>query len=475
MNNVKSEVKKLEDKLTYETKNVWRESTKEEINISLKFCEGYKDFLDKSKTEREYVKNSIDLLTKNGFKSIDEYEKLNKGDKVFKVVKNKAIVISRIGEINPTEGVNLVGAHIDSPRLDLKPSPLYEDTELAMLKTHYYGGIKKYQWVTIPLAMHGVIVKNNGDMVEICIGEKDDDPVFTITDLLPHLGKTQMSKKMSEAIEGEALNVLIGSIPYNEADESIKEKVKLNILKILNEKYDLVEEDFLSAEIEIVPAFKAKDVGFDRSLVGGYGQDDRVCAYTAIKSIIDIENNSKTAICILSDKEEIGSMGNTGAQARYLENFIAELCMKTNLNYNNLLTAKCLENSKMLSTDVNGAVDPNYPEVNEKKNSSYLGRGITFSKYTGSRGKGGSSDANAEFIGEVRKVFNDNKIIWHFGELGKIDMGGGGTIAQYVANLGVDVIDCGVPVLSMHAPFEVTSKIDIYMTYKAYKVFLEKI
>jgi aspartyl aminopeptidase len=465
----------LQEKLSYTTKNAWEKMPEEEKSKAFEFCEGYRAFLDRAKTEREFVNEVEKLAKENGFVCIDEIIKskrmLSAGMKVFQINRRKSAVLSVIGSRDIEQGVNILGAHIDSPRIDLKQNPVYEDTGMVLLKTHYYGGIKKYQWVTIPLALHGVIIKTDGTIVNVKIGEDEDDTVFTITDLLPHLAQDQMQKKMSEAITGEGLNLLFGSIPYN--DDKVKEKVKLNILNLLNEKYDITEEDFISAELEIVPAFKAKDVGFDRSLIGAYGQDDRVCAYTALKSILDMENIEKTAVCVLTDKEEIGSMGNTGAESNFLENFLAFLCAYSSANNSELTLRNCLVRSKMLSTDVNPGVDPNYDGVQDKKNASYLGKGMVIQKYTGSRGKAGGSDANPEFIGELRKIFNDNNIIWQTGELGKVDQGGGGTIAQYVANLGVEVVDCGVAILSMHAPFEVTSKIDVYISYKGCKVFFK--
>lgn len=465
----------LQEKLSYNTKNAWEKMTEEDKSKAFEFCEGYKDFLNKAKTEREFAAEVEKLAKQKGFISIDEIvkekKKLKPGMKVYQINRKKAAILSIIGSKPVEEGVNMVGAHIDSPRIDLKQNPVYEDTGMVFLKTHYYGGIKKYQWVTIPLALHGVIIKTDGTTVTVNIGEDENDAVFTITDLLPHLAQDQMQKKMSEAITGEGLNLLFGSIPYN--DDKVKEKAKLNILKHLNDKYDITEEDFISAELEIVPAFKAKDVGLDRSMVGAYGQDDRVCAYTSLKAILDLENVENTAVCVLTDKEEIGSMGNTGAESSFLENFIAFLCAYSTENYSDMVLRNCLIKSKMLSSDVNPGVDPNYEGVQEKRNSSYLGKGLVIQKYTGSRGKAGGSDANAEYIGELRKLFNENNIIWQTGELGKVDQGGGGTIAQYIANLGAEVIDCGVAILSMHAPFEVTSKIDVYINYKACRVFYE--
>jgi aspartyl aminopeptidase len=477
MSENKTTGQQLSEELSYNNPNVWNKISDEESKTIFSFSEDYKKFLDSSKTEREFVKEAEKLAKDRGFVSIEDIINLNtgliKGMKVYRIYKNKAIALAVIGSKPPESGMNLVGAHIDSPRLDLKPNPVYESNEMVFLKTHYYGGIKKYQWVTIPLSMHGIIIKKDGSSTEVVIGEDESDTVFTITDLLPHLAANQMQKKMSEGITGEGLNILSGSIPYN--DEKVKEKVKLNILKLLNEKYGIVEEDFLSAELELVPAFKARDIGFDKSMVGAYGQDDRVCSYTSLRSILDLENVEKTAVCVLTDKEEIGSMGNTGAQSSFLENFIADICALSSDKYTDLVLRRCLSNSKMLSADVSAAIDPNYEGVYDKLNSPFIGKGIVLVKYTGSRGKAGSSDANAEFTGEVRKLFNDNSIIWQTGELGKVDEGGGGTVAQFMANMGMEVIDCGVAVLSMHSPFEVTSKADIYMAYKAYKAFMEKI
>jgi aspartyl aminopeptidase len=466
----------IQEKLAYKSKNAWEKTSPQEIEKVFEFCEGYKEFLDMGKTERECTKISVELAKSKGFQDIDQLmsngSKITPGMKVYKVVHEKSIMLAVIGTHPLDKGINIIGGHIDAPRIDLKPNPLYEDTGMALFKTHYYGGIKKYQWVSIPLALHGVIVKTDGEVVNVCIGEDSRDPVFTITDLLPHLAQDQMSKKMSEAITGEGLNLLIGSIPYN--DEKVKESVKLNILNILNEKYGIIEEDFISAELEIVPAFKSKDVGFDRGMIGAYGQDDRVCSYISLRAILDMEAPEKTAMCILTDKEEIGSMGNTGAESTMLINFISFLMEMLDNNFSENKLRKALENSYMLSADVNPAVDPTYDSVHEKKNSTFLGNGILFQKYTGVRGKVGGSDANAEFIAKLRKLFNENGIIWQTGELGKVDQGGGGTIAQYVANLGVEVVDCGVPILSMHSPFEITSKIDVFICYNAFKAFYDK-
>ena len=378
--------------------------------------------------------------------------------------------IAVIGSESLETGLKIVGAHIDSPRLDLKPNPLYEDTGFAYFKTHYYGGIKKYQWTTIPLSIHGVIVKTNGEKIKINIGEEDTDPAFVITDLLPHLAQDQMQKKLSEGISGEDLNLLIGSIPYG--DDKIAEKVKLNILKILNEKYGIVEKDLLSSELELVPAFKAKSLGLDRSMIAGYGQDDKICAYTSLRGILNVNNPRKTAVCILADKEEIGSMGNTGMESHVFDTFVAELLNKTGENRPNLLD-KVFCNSKMLSADVDAALDPIYVSVSEKNNSSYLGYGIGLNKYTGARGKAGASDANAEYVACIREMLEKEGIAYQIAELGRVDVGGGGTIAYILANKGIDVIDCGVPVLSMHSPYEVTSKFDVYEAYRTYEAFMK--
>lgn len=469
MEDKKTMGQELAEKLTYKVPNVWEKWDADMHKKAFDFSEEYKVFLDNGKTEREAANEAEKAAKAAGFVEINEVlkdgKKLKAGDKVYQVFKKKTIVLGVVGKKSMLEGVNLLGAHIDAPRIDLKQNPLYEDTGMVLLKTHYYGGIKKYQWVTIPLALHGVVIKKDGSSVEINIGEDEKDPVFTITDLLPHLAQDQMQKKMSEGITGEALNLLFGSIPYK--DEKVKDKVKLNILKLLNEKYGIIEEDFISSELEIVPAFKARDIGLDRGLVGAYGQDDRVCSFGALKAVIDAKGVEKTSICVLTDKEEIGSMGNTGAESNLLENFLAFLIELTEDSFNENMLRRSLMNSKMLSADVNPGVDPNYDGVQDKRNASYMGKGLVIEKYTGSRGKSGGSDANAEFIGELRKIFNDNGIVFQSAELGKVDQGGGGTIAQYVANLGVDVIDCGVAILSMHAPYEVTSKVDIYMNYLA--------
>lgn len=440
------------------------ESTKNEI---FAFADSYMKFLNHSKTEREANQNIIKMLTENGFQNIDEISSLKTGDKVYLNNRGKSVFAAIIGHQKLIDGVNIIGAHIDSPRLDLKPNPVYEDAHLALFKTHYYGGIKKYQWTTIPLAIHGVVVKPDGEKIEINIGEDENDPIFTITDILPHLAQKQYEKKIGEAINGESLNLVIGSIPDKEND-SIKE----NILKLLNQKYGIIEVDFYSSELEIVPAFKARDLGFDRSMVASYGQDDRVCAYSLLESIIGTQKSDITSIAIFSDKEEIGSYGNTGMYSEMFDQFMNQLLDKTNENIIGALN-KVYCNSRMLSADVGCGVDPNYQDVSELNNSSYIGYGVELNKYTGSRGKSGASDANAEFVSYIRNIFEKNNIIYQVSELGKVDIGGGGTIAYILANKGIDVIDCGVPVISMHSPYEVTSKYDIYSAYLAYKAFFE--
>lgn len=461
--------KELYERLKYKPKNAYYEMTDEEIKEMLMMCDEYRGFLDDGKTERECIKISEQLAIKNGFVRLEEKEELKPGDKVYTINRDKNIMLAVIGTDDPETGFNIVGAHVDSPRLDLKQNPLYESNELALLKTHYYGGIKKYQWTAIPLALHGVVYTRDGEKIEVRIGENDNDPVFCITDLLPHLAKDQMVKKLSDGIEGEALNILVGGMGVN--SEDINEKVKFKILSILNSMYGIKEEDFFTAELEVVPAFKARNVGLDESFIGGYGQDDRVCAFTSLKSIFDIETPKKTAICLLVDKEEIGSTGNTGMLSRYFEMMLAELTIKIKSNADIVSINRAISNSSCLSSDVSAAVDPNYENVYEKNNSAFAGHGMILMKYTGSRGKSGASDASAEFVHEIISILNNNGVIWQSGELGKVDQGGGGTIAMYVGNLNMNVIDCGVPVLSMHSPFEITAKSDIYMAYKAYMAF----
>ena len=462
-----TEAEKLKEELFRKTKSGWEYTEDDKKMKIFEFCDSYIEFLNNSKTEREIVKSTKKLIEQNGFKNIVEYEKLVPGDKVYYINRNKSIYLAVIGEDSIEKGINIIGAHADSPRLDLKPNPLYEEAGLAFLKTHYYGGIKKYQWTTIPLAIHGVISKPNGENIEVCIGEDESDPIFTITDLLPHLASEQMERKLKEGVKGEELNLLVGSIPYG---ANIAEAVKLNILKILNEKYGITEMDFVSSEIELVPAFKSRSMGLDRSMVAGYGQDDKVCVYTSLRAILNIEKPKTTAVCIISDKEEIGSMGNTGMESHVFDTFVSEILNKLNVNRPNLLD-QVFCNSKMLSADVDAAYDPIYSSAYEKNNSGYLGGGVGLNKYTGARGKSGASDANAEFVARIRGIFEENNIKYEVAELGKIDIGGGGTIAYILANKGVDVIDCGVPVLSMHAPYEVTSKFDIYEAYRGYEAF----
>ena len=464
------DMENLKKYLFNEKKCGWELVNEEQKQSIDKFSDEYIQYLNRCKTEREAVDFTKSILEKNNFINLQEKVVLLPGDKVYYINRNKAMYIAVIGEKPIENGLNIVGAHIDSPRLDLKPNPLYEDTGFAYLKTHYYGGIKKYQWTTIPLSIHGVIVKATGEKINVNIGEDENDPIFTITDLLPHLAQEQMEKKLKEGINGEDLNLLVGSIPCG--DEKVSERVKLNILKILNEKYGIVEKDLISSELELVPAFKAKTLGFDRSMVAGYGQDDRICAYTALRAILNVEKPSKTAVCILADKEEIGSMGNTGMESHVFDAFVSELLNKTNSNKPNILE-KVFCNSRMLSADVDAGLDPIYSSVSEKNNASYIGHGVGLNKYTGSRGKAGASDANAEYVAEVRNMLETNGISYQVAELGRVDVGGGGTIAYILANKGIDVIDCGVPVLSMHSPYEVTSKFDLFEAYRTYKAFME--
>ena len=464
----KTQGEELKERLFNTKKNGWENTSDEEKEKIFNYCQGYMDFLNRSKTEREIVKNAKQMARERGYRDISEFESLNPGDKVYYVNRGKNLFLAVIGTESIENGVNIIGSHADSPRLDLKPNPLYEDKEFAYFKTHYYGGIKKYQWTAIPLSMHGVIVKTNGETVEVNIGENENDPIFTITDLLPHLAQDQMQKKLKDGVEGENLNLLIGSIPYK--DQKISEKVKLNILDILNRKYGITEKDFISAEIELVPAFKCRSLGFDESLIAGYGQDDKVCVYTSLTAILGIENPRKTAVCLLADKEEIGSMGNTGMESNVFSTFLSEILNKLNINRPNLLD-KVLCNSKMLSADVDAGLDPIYTSVADLNNACYLNRGVGMNKYTGVAGKANASDANAEFLAYVRNIFESNNVDYQMAELGKVDKGGGGTIAYILANKGVDVVDCGVGVLSMHAPYEVTSKYDVYQAYKGYTAF----
>ena len=462
---------KLKDKLFNKKENGWEKIDTREKEAIYSFANGYIDFLNKSKTEREFIKTAEKIASENGFKDLSSFNELKPGDKVYFINREKSMYLAVIGSEKMENGVHIIGSHVDSPRLDLKPNPLYEDGGFAYFKTHYYGGIKKYQWTTIPISIHGVIVKANGEKITINIGEDENDPIFTITDLLPHLAQDQMEKKLKNGIDGEDLNLLIGSIPYD--DEKELEKVKLNIMNILNQKYGINEKDFLSSEIELVPAFKARSLGFDSSMIASYGQDDRICAYTSLMAMMQLENVKSTAICILSDKEEIGSMGNTGMESHMFDYFVSELLNKTGENRVNLLD-KVFCYSKMLSSDVDAGFDPIYASVSDRNNAAFLGRGVGLNKYTGARGKSGASDANAEYVAWVRNLLEKNDIKYQISELGKVDVGGGGTIAYILANKGVDVIDCGVPVLSMHAPYEVTSKYDVYSAFKTYKAFWQE-
>ena len=453
--------------------NAWTTYEEADIKALEGLCKEYKDFLSNGKTERECVAQSIELAKKAGYQDLEELIKnqtpLKAGNKVYRTWMEKTIALFQIGEDAIEDGLNILGAHIDSPRLDLKQNPLYEDTEMALLDTHYYGGVKKYQWVTLPMALHGVVVKKDGTKVNICIGEKDEDPVVGITDLLIHLSGKQMQKKGNVIVEGEDLNVLIGSKPLKGEE---KEAVKKQLLQLFDEEYGIEEEDFLSAEIEVVPAGKARDFGLDRSMIMSYGQDDRVCAYTSLAAMLNVEAPKRTSCCILVDKEEIGSVGATGMHSRFFENVVAELVAMTD-GESELKVRRALQNSRMLSSDVSAAYDPMYADVFEKRSSAFFGKGLVFNKFTGSRGKSGSNDANAEYLAKIRGVMDDADVSYQFAELGKVDAGGGGTIAYIMANYGMEVIDSGVAVLSMHAPWEVTSKADVYEAYKGYVAFLK--
>ncbi len=459
-----------------ERKNAWLSYGESDEKEMEKLAKDYRAFLDAGKTERECVTELVREAEANGYVSLEAKqaagEKIQPGDKVYAVGMKKIMALFHVGQEPLEKGMNILGAHIDSPRLDVKQNPLYEDTDLAYLDTHYYGGVKKYQWVALPLAIHGVIAKKDGSVVNVTIGEDENDPVVYITDLLIHLAGKQLQKKAAEVIEGENLDILIGSRPLSEStDEKKKEAVKSNVLRIFKEKYDVEEEDFLSAELEIVPAGKARDCGLDRSMVAAYGQDDRVCAYTSFIAMMEMDAPKRTSCCLLTDKEEIGSVGATGMQSRFFENTVAELLDGMGC-YSDLALRRTLRNSSMLSSDVSAGYDPAYGECFEKKNAAYLGRGIVLNKFTGARGKSGSNDANAEYVAEVRRIFDDHQVAFQTAELGKVDVGGGGTIAYIAALYGMNVIDSGVAVLSMHAPWEVTSKADIYEAKKAYKAFL---
>lgn len=454
--------------------NAWTTYNKKQLTELEKVCSGYMDFLDNGKTERECVKVIEALAKEHGYVDLQDVikdkKKLKAGDKVYAICMNKTVAMFHIGKKKLENGLNILGAHIDSPRMDVKQNPLYENGDFAYFDTHYYGGIKKYQWVTLPLAIHGVVVKKDGSTLDISIGEDKRDPVFCVTDLLIHLAGEQMEKKANKVIEGEKLDILVGSIPLKDKD---KDAVKENILVLLKEKYDIEEEDFMSAELEVVPAGRAREAGLDKSMIMSYGQDDRVCAYTSLLAMLEVDNVDKTTCCLLTDKEEIGSVGATGMQSKFFENTVAEL-MNAMGTYSDISLRRCLASSCMLSSDVNAAYDPLFAEAFEKNNASYFGRGMVFSKFTGSRGKSGSNDANAEYIAKIRKMMDDNSICYQTAELGKVDVGGGGTIAYILSLYGMEVIDCGVAVLNMHAPWEITSKADVYETLKGYKVFLRE-
>lgn len=461
-----------------ERRNAWKTYTQEQLKELDQINDRYKVCLDEGKTERECIRLTVKEIEKQGYRNLNDIKgSLKTGDKVYAVCMGKSIAMFRIGKEPLENGMNILGAHIDSPRIDVKQNPLYENEELAYLDTHYYGGIKKYQWVTLPLALHGVIVKTDGTVQEVSIGEKEEDPVFVVTDLLIHLAGKQMEKKASVVIEGEKLDLLIGSRPLEKEerlDESEKEAVKANVMRILTDYYDMEEEDFLLAELEIVPAGKARDCGIDRSMILAYGQDDRVCAFTSLFAMLDVEEAVRTSCCILVDKEEIGSVGATGMHSRFFENVVAELVALTE-GESELKVRRALQNSRMLSSDVSAAYDPMYAEAFEKRSAAFFGKGLVFNKFTGARGKSGSNDANAEYLAEIRRAMNTEDISYQFAELGKVDIGGGGTIAYIMANYGMEVIDSGVAVLSMHAPWEVTSKADVYEAYRGYKSFLRNI
>ena len=455
-----------------EKKNAWLKYDSHAKNEIFEFCEGYKNYLSVAKTERECIHEAIRLAEEKGYKNLNDLiknnETLKPGDKVYVNNKDKTLALYLIGKDSIENGMRIIGSHVDSPRLDLKQNPLYEDSDLALMDTHYYGGVKKYQWVALPLALHGIVVKKDGTKINVVIGEDDNDPVLGISDLLIHLSANQLQKKANEVIEGEDLNVLVGNMPLEGAE---KNAVKENILLLLKDKYDFEEEDFISAEFEIVPAGKARDLGLDKSMVIGYGQDDRICAYTSLMALLEVENVEKTSVILLVDKEEVGSIGATGMHSRFFENSLAEVMDRMG-QYSELRLKRAMQNSLMLSADVTAAFDPNYPSVCEKKNTAYFGRGLVFSKYTGARGKSGCNDANPEFIAWLRKIMDKNNISYQTAELGKVDQGGGGTIAYILAQYNMEVIDCGVALQNMHAPWEVSSKVDIYETKNGYKAFL---
>ncbi|MHB1125595.1 MAG: aminopeptidase [Bacillota bacterium] len=464
--------RQLAEKLMRQEKNAWDSLEKDEEAKVQDLAAGYKDFLSLAKTERRAISKLVEIAGNHGFIPWEQLAVGNRqiaaGTRFYATFKGKAAIFGIWGQEGLDEGLNIIGAHVDSPRLDLKPNPLYQSSDLGLFKTHYYGGIKKYQWVAIPLALHGVVILSDGQTIDVEIGEKEDDPVFTVTDLLPHLAKDQVKKKLQDAISGEELNILIGSIPYGK-DKEVKDRIKLALMDYLNRRYGMVEEDFISAELEAVPSGPARDIGLDGSMVGGYGQDDRICVYTAMKALIDVQQPRKTVLALLMDKEEIGSDGNTGMQSRFLINSVAELCNLCGRPRED--ASRILARSKALSADVNAGIDPTYESVMDKLNAARLGGGVVLTKYTGAGGKYESNDAHAEFLVEVRRLFNNEGLIWQTGELGKVDQGGGGTIAKYLGAYGMNVVDCGPPILGMHSPLEVSSKADIYMTYRAYRAF----
>ncbi len=466
MEKEKTQGELLQEELLLNRKNMGMTNDDAAEEAAQAFCEPYKAFLDRCKLEREAVTAMIEMVQAAGYTEFDRAKKYQPGDRVYRNNRGKALLLATIGTKPVTDGVRIMASHIDSPRLDLKPNPVYEEAQLALFKTHYYGGIKRYQWGTIPLALHGVIVKKNGETLRVALGEDEGDPVFTVTDLLPHLAVEQMKRNLKDGLKGEELNVLIGCRPFK--DDKISEKVKLNIHRLLHEKYGIVEADFLSAELSMVPAFKARDLGFDRSMVGAYGHDDRVCAYTSLMASLEVKNPPYTTVTVFADKEETGSDGNTGLDSYYLKYFVADLAAQQDADARDVLSK-----STCLSADVNAAFDPTFGDTMEKRNCAYLNYGVVVTQYTGSGGKYGTSQASAEFMASVRRMLDDAKISWQTGELGKVDGGGGGTVAKYVAKLNVDVVDVGVPVLSMHAPFEVVSKNDVYATYLAFKAYAE--
>ena len=470
MEKIKAATKKMEERVKLKEELVWDRYNEAQIHEAFAFAEGYKGFLNEAKTERETVEAIMQSVQGAGFRAVSQQ---GKAQRIYRLNKDKSIGLATMGKKPLEEGMRIIVSHIDAPRLDLKQNPLYEELDMVLLRTHYYGGIKKYQWVAQPLAMHGIIVKTDGKKVKITIGEDEGDPVFTICDLLPHLSrKVQEEKKLKEAIEGEKLTILAGHLPF--ADQEAKERVKLRILELLHKEYGIVEEDFLSAELELVPASKARDVGFDRAFVAAYGQDDRVCAYATLKAIEVVKNPPVTTMALFLDKEEVGSEGNTGAKSRFLELFTADILRAAGKEPNDILIKEALFHSKAISADGTAGIDPNYKDVHEPQNNAKIGYGVCMSKFTGAGGKYFSSDASAEYVGEIRELFNRKGITWQMGELGKVDEGGGGTVAKYLALYGMDIIDCGTPMLSMHSPFEVASKGDIFETFRAYRVFLEE-